>query len=168
MPRSSHCPSLCLSLSLPPIRIQSSFGDHLDTHGHPCSWTTHLFLHGSCSLACTSWCLCSRPCRSLPPQQKEESLSVRDLPASYTFGYLTHTVFLGTQRSLSIWNTQVPPTDGVGRSPGKAHPAPQLASKPLVVSSGQISCSLSFKQRNVHHPKVGYQSGLSSEKSNDE
>lgn len=126
-----------------------------------CSWKTHIFLHGSCSLAYTSRCLCSRICSSLLPQAKRESLSVTQVP--------THSgCFPGNSEISSLWNTQVPPTDGVRRSSVLAHPAPQLGSKPLLVSSCQISCSLSFKQSNVQHPKVGYQSNLPSEKSNDE
>lgn len=152
--------------SLSPIRLWSSFGDHLFMEDpYLSSWLTHIFLHGSCSLAYTSRCLCSRICRSLLPQAKRESLSVTQVP---TYLDINSGCFPGNSEISSLWSTQVPPTDGVRRSSVLAHPAPQLGSKPLLVSSCQISCSLSFKQSNVQHPKVGYQSNLPSEKSNDE
>lgn len=61
-----------------------------------CSWTAHLFFHGSCSLLTHLDVSAPQPAGLSCLSKRRISVSN---PDSHTFGYLTPTVFLGTQRS---------------------------------------------------------------------
>lgn len=134
------------------------------------SWSemTHLFLHGSCSPAPIP---CSRNCRSPPTSAKRGSLLLKH---SYTCGYLTPTLFLGTLRShISDTFCFHPSMDCEGHLWCTCSSC--LSIQTLMLCCWQILCSPNSTvqtntgdKRKVQSPKADYQSNLPSQKRNEE